>query len=235
MCDSINTMDTWGHRERYNWGQRDRLWRPDCADATQMSTSASISNLAKITSSNICWSCGFSSVCQFLTQSLLVSVRLNKAGKLRRASGLSGAAYRHLMGQKSQSVLTNAHHCTASLVVPQASEMGGRVNYPSAEGKLEQTVRPTLTHSLSRDMRRWPLGVQCRHFVFTPALFFSFLFVSDHRPRSSPPKQACLSAAWCHSESRMWRWRHNTRGSASSALYKGVTAETSVCGLPPIP
>lgn len=45
--------------------KNDTLWQPDCADVTQMSTSASISNLAKITSSNICWSCGFSSVCQF--------------------------------------------------------------------------------------------------------------------------------------------------------------------------
>lgn len=45
--------------------KKDRLWQPDCADVTQMSTSASISNLAKITSSNICWSRGFSSVCQF--------------------------------------------------------------------------------------------------------------------------------------------------------------------------
>lgn len=52
-----------------------------------------------------------------LTQSLLVSVRHNKAGKLQRASSLSGAAYRQLTGQKSQSVLTNAHHLTASLDV----------------------------------------------------------------------------------------------------------------------
>lgn len=50
-----------------------------------MSTSAPISNLPKITSSNICWSRGFLRRASVLTQSLLVSVRLNKAGKLQKA------------------------------------------------------------------------------------------------------------------------------------------------------
>lgn len=57
------TEEERGERDKIR--ERDRLWRPDCADVTQMSTSASISNPAKITSSNICCSCGFSSVCQF--------------------------------------------------------------------------------------------------------------------------------------------------------------------------
>lgn len=78
-----------------------------------------------------------------LTQSLLVSVRVNKAGKLRRASGLSGAAYRHLMGQRSQSVLTNAHYCTASLILSQTFEMEGRGMPLVFRGKLKQIVSPT--------------------------------------------------------------------------------------------
>lgn len=93
-----------------------------------------------------------------LTQSLLVSVRLNKAGKLCRAIALSGAAYRHLMGQKSQSVLTIARRCTASLVLPQASEMGGSGKLLVCRGKLEQTVSPTLKLSPKWKMRRWPLA-----------------------------------------------------------------------------
>lgn len=60
------------------------------------------------------------------------------------------------MGQKSQSVLTNAHHCTASLVEPQASEMGGRGKPLLCRGKLEQTVSYTLKLSLRRNMKRWP-------------------------------------------------------------------------------
>lgn len=77
-----------------------------------------------------------------LTQSLLVSVRHNKAGKLQRASSLSGAAYRQLTGQKSQSVLTNAHHLTASLDVCYACKIRVRDGKKVVcRRKLTQTVK----------------------------------------------------------------------------------------------
>ena len=68
-------------RERVG-GKGSKGWEEWRQTVTQMSTSASVSNLAKIPSSNICQGQGFSSA-PVRTKSLPVSVRLDKVGKLQ--------------------------------------------------------------------------------------------------------------------------------------------------------
>lgn len=69
-----------------------------------------------------------------LAQSLLVSVRLNKAGKLQTAKKkkpvvCQGATDRHLMGPKKKSICADKRSAlavAASLVVPDASALDGQ-------------------------------------------------------------------------------------------------------------
>lgn len=68
-----------------------------------------------------------------LAQSLLVSVRLNKAGKLQKKKKkpvvCQGATDRHLMGPKKKSICADKRSAlavAASLVVPDASALDGQ-------------------------------------------------------------------------------------------------------------
>lgn len=85
-------VEQWGEKGGEAGRREDRL--------TRMSTSASVSNIAKITSSNICQGQGFSST-PALTKSLPVSVRLDKVGKLQRATCVSGAVHGILRGHEA--------------------------------------------------------------------------------------------------------------------------------------
>lgn len=67
-------------------------------------------------------------MCQFSASRFVSVSDLTSRANYAEPADLPGAAYRHLMGQKSQSVRANTRQYAGSVVVQQASGMEGRGN-----------------------------------------------------------------------------------------------------------